>query len=87
MSKRDRGFNVVVDEFRDGRFTPWSFDGIYFNDFMQAVVVGLVSGTFEVQLASRTMEARTHSPEIFLFVLPAILVTALLAGIVIGLRH
>jgi hypothetical protein len=85
--KEGSGFNVVVDEFRDGRFTPWSFDGIYFNDFMQAVVVGLVSGTFESNWRHEQWKHERTRQKFILFVLPAVLVTALLAGIVIGLRH
>jgi hypothetical protein len=81
------GYNVIVDEFYDGRFTPWSFDGIFFTDFMQAVIVGLVTGSLESRWhEEKWQHERTRHRFLFL-VVPAVLVVALVVGIIIGLRH
>ena len=81
------GFNVVVDEFRDGRFTPWSFDGIFFDNFMQAAIVGVMSGSFQASWHREHLKHEQTRQKFILFVLPAVFVIALAVGIVVGLRH
>jgi hypothetical protein len=81
------GFNVVVDEFFDGRYTPWSFDGIFFSDFMQAVIVGLVAGGYEHGWQREKWRHERTRNQLMLFALPAVFLIALLVGIIIGVRR
>jgi hypothetical protein len=80
------GFNLVVSEFRDGRFTPWSFDGIFFTDFLQAAIVGVVSGGFKANWHHEQWAHERTRHKYILFVLPAVATVCLLTGIVLGLR-
>ena len=81
------GYNVIVSEFRNGSFTPWTYEGVIFNDFVQAAIVGVVSGS---ALANFHLEEWKHErtrQKLMLFAMPAVAVISLLIGIVIGLRQ
>jgi len=79
------GINVIVFEYVDGRFTPWSFEGIFFNDFLQAATVGIVSGGFQAQW-HQEQQQHERSKRKFAFLLPAAMVLGVMVGILIGLR-
>lgn len=79
------GFNIIVFEYVDGRFTPWAFDGIFFNDFLQAATVGIVSGGFQAQW-HHEQQAHERSKRKFAFLLPAAAVLGVMVGILVGLR-
>lgn len=79
------GFNVLVFEYVDGRFTPWAFEGIFFNDFLQAATVGIVSGGFQAQW-HHEQQAHERSKRKFAFLLPGAMVLGIMVGILIGLR-
>jgi hypothetical protein len=81
------GFNVVVDEFYDGRYTPWAFDGMFFNDFMQAAIVGLVTGTFEARWHQEQWRLERLRQRFMFIAVPGIILVTLAVGILIGLRH
>lgn len=79
------GFNVIVFEYVDGRFTPWAFEGIFFNDFLQAATVGIVSGGFQAEW-HHEQQGHESSKRKFAFLLPAAMVLGIMVGILIGLR-
>ncbi|HVI50219.1 MAG TPA: hypothetical protein VM661_03310 [Candidatus Sulfotelmatobacter sp.] len=81
----DLGINVIVFEYVDGRFTPWAFEGIFFNDFLQAATVGIVSGGFQAQW-HHEQQQHERSKRKFAFLLPAAMVLGVMVGILIGLR-
>lgn len=81
----DLGINVIVFEYVDGRFTPWSFEGLFFNDFLQAATVGIVSAGFQAQWHNE-QQLHERTKRKFAFLLPAAMVLGVMVGILIGLR-
>ncbi|GHU04068.1 hypothetical protein FACS1894205_1660 [Alphaproteobacteria bacterium] len=82
----DEPFSLVIAEFVDGRFSPWSFEGVFFKDFVQAAIVGIVAGSFQAKWL-REEWRRTRETRKFLFVLmPLTSLVALMIGLAIGLR-
>jgi len=81
----DIGINVVVNEYYDGRFTPWTYEGIFFNDFLQAASVGVVSGGYQ---AHWHLEQRAHEKtrKKFAMLLPAAVVLGFMIGVLVVLR-
>lgn len=82
---QDIGINVVVHEYRDGRFTPWTFDGIFFNDFLQAATVGVVSGGFQAQWHNE-QQKHERSRRTFALLLPGAALLGFMAGVLLVLR-
>ncbi len=83
----DCAFSLVVREFFDGRFTPWSFDGIFFNDFLQAATVGVITSILEAHgLKEQWRHEQTRRKFLF-FVFPAVALASLLIGWILGYRH
>lgn len=81
------GFNIVVDELYGGRFTPWSYEGVFFTDFIQAAIVGVVSGASQAHWHREQWQHERTRRNFMFFVLPAVALIALTVGIIIGLRN
>ncbi len=79
------GINLVIYEYYDGRFTPWAFDGIFFNDFLQAASVGVVSGGFQAQWHHEQQQHERTRRKMALL-LPAAAVLGFMAGVLLFLR-
>ena len=80
-------YNVVVNELRDGRFSPWTFDGISFADFLQAAIVGVVAGTFQAKWVHEQWCHERTRRRLMLMVLPMVAVVCLAVGFLMGLRR
>lgn len=80
-------YHVVVNQFRDGHFSPWTFDGIGFGDFLQAAIVGVVAGTFQAKWVYEQWSHERTRRRLILMVLPLVGIAALAVGFLLGLRH
>ncbi len=80
-------FSVIVREYCDGRFTPWSLESIFFGDFLQAATTGVIAGLLEARWAKEQWRHDQTRQKFLLFVIPAVALIAGLVGFVLGLRH
>ena len=80
----DCGFSLIVREFYDGRFTPWSFDAIFFNDFVQAATVGVVTSILEAKwLREQWLHQQTRRNLLYM-ILPASVAAGFIAGFMLA---
>ena len=80
----DCGFSLIVREFYDGRFTPWSFDAIFFNDFVQAATVGVVTSILEAKwLREQWLHKQTRRNLLYM-ILPASVMAGFIAGFMLA---
>ncbi len=80
-------FSVVIREYYDGRFTPWSLESIFFGDFLQAATTGVIAGLLEARWVKEQWLHQQTRQKFLLFVIPAVALVAAIVGFIIGLRH
>ncbi|MDY0240564.1 MAG: hypothetical protein RBR34_00140 [Rhodospirillaceae bacterium] len=79
-------FSLVIEESVDGRFSPWSFEGVFFSDFVQAAIVGVVAGSFQAKWLREQWQHHREHRRFVLMVMPVVALAALVIGIAIGLQ-
>lgn len=79
-------FTLMVEEFVDGRFSPWAFEGVFFKDFVQAAIVGVVAGTFQAKWMRMQWQHHRDHRRLLLVVMPMVAAFALLFGLALGIK-
>lgn len=79
-------FTLVVEEFVDGRFSPWSFEGVFFKDFVQAAIVGIVAGSFQAKWLREEWKRDRENRKYLFTIMPLTSLAALAIGIAVGLQ-
>lgn len=82
----DEPFVLVIEEFVDGRFSPWSFEGVFFKDFVQAAIVGVVAGSFQAKWLREEWRRGQESRRALFVLMPVTAFVALLIGFALGFQ-